>query len=155
LRAHIPQFTGDYKMEKDETHDIMNEITRMRNLIRNALELSPLEEEFYDIEHKELRPLVQITETPDDIIVSVDLPCVTRENIDVKSTEDTLTIKAKMTECIRLLHYARKEMEFENYRKTIKLPSTVDPTKAKASFKNGVLEVRLPKKLYGREISIE
>lgn len=142
-------------MEKDETEDIVNEIKRMRSLIRNMLELSPFEEEFYDMENKELRPLAQITETSDDIIVRVDLPCVTKENIDVKSTEDTVTIKAKMTECIRLLHYGKNEMEFESYRKTIKLPNAVDPAKAQASFKNGVLEVRLPKKFYGSEISIE
>lgn len=142
-------------MEKDETEDIVKEIRRMRNMIRNVLDISPFEEEFYDIEKRELRPLAQITETPDDIIVNVDLPCVTKENIDVKSTEDTLTIKAKMTECVRLLHHGKKEMEFENYRKTIKLPSTVDPAKAQASFTNGVLEVRLPKKFYGSEISIE
>lgn len=148
------QFTGD-PMEKDETEDIVNEIKRMRSLIRNMLELSPFEEEFYDMENKELRPLTQITETSDDIIVRVDLPCVTKENIDVKSIEDAVTIKAKMTECIRLLHYGKKEMEFESYRKTIKLPFTVDPTKAQASFKNGVLEVKLHKKIYGSVINIE
>jgi len=142
-------------MENEETEDIVKEIRRMRNMIRNVLDLSPFEEEFYDIERRELLPLAQITETPDSIIVDVDLPCVTKENLDVKSTEDTLTIKAKMTECVRLLHHGKKEMEFENYRKTIKLPSTVDPTKAQASFTNGILEVRLPKKFYGSEISIE
>ncbi|MEM2759946.1 MAG: Hsp20/alpha crystallin family protein [Nitrososphaerales archaeon] len=142
-------------MDKDETEDLMSEIKRMRNVIRNIFEFPSLEEEFYDIEHKELRPLVQITETSNDVIVSVDLPCVTKENIDLKCTEDTLTIKARMTQCVRLLHYDRREMEFENYRKTIKLPNTVDPTKAEASFKNGVLQVRLPKKFYGKDISIE
>lgn len=138
-------------MEKDES-DIMWEITRMRNIIRNMLE-SSFEEELYDIEHKELRPLAQITETVDEIIVSVDMPCVRKENIEVKSTEDMLTIKGQMTECIRLPHY--KEAEFETYRKSIKLPSTVDPSNAKASFKDGVLTVRLPKKVYGNTINIE
>jgi len=142
-------------MSRDETDDIMKEIKRMRNVIRNMFESSPLEEEFYDIERKELRPLAQITETVDEIIICVDLPCVTKENIDVKSTEDTITIKAEMTKCIKLLHYNKREMVFENYRKTIKLPSTVDPAKAQASFKNGVLVVRLPKKLYGNEIRVE
>lgn len=141
-------------MERDE--DIIEEINRkIRNIMRSALELSPLEEELYDLERRELRPLTQITETDDQIIVRVDLPCVRKEDIDLKSTEDTITIKAKMTECVRLLHHDKREVEFENYRKSIKLPNTVDPTKAQASFKNGVLEVTLPKKLYGSEISIE
>jgi len=143
-------------MDKDETEDIIDEINkRMRNIMRSALELSPLEEELYDVERKELRPLARITETDDQVIVSVDLPCVTKEFIELKSTEDTLTIKAKMTECVRLSQYGQREVEFENYRKTIKLPTTVDPTKAQALFRNGVLEVRLPKKSYGSEISIE
>jgi HSP20 family protein len=142
-------------MAKDEAEDIIDEInTKIRNMMRSALELSPLEGELYDLERRELRPLTQITETDDQIIVNIDLPCVTKENIDIKSTEDTLTIKAKMTECVRLSHYGKKEAEFENYRKSIRLPCTVDPTKAYASFKNGVLEVKLPKKSYGSEISI-
>ncbi len=143
-------------MEKDETEDIIDEVNRrVRSIMRSAFELSPLEEELYDLERRELRPLTQITETDDQIIVTIDLPCVTKENVDLKSTEDTLTIKAKMTECVRLLHHGKREAEFENYRKSIKLPSTVDPAKAQASFKNGLLQVTLPKKSYGREVSIE
>ena len=154
MKVHILRFIGDF-MDIDETQEIIDEIRRMRNMMQSMLELSSFEEEFYDIEHKELRPLDQISETPDDIIVSVDLPCVMKANIDVKSTEETVTIKAKMNQCVRLLHHGEKEMEFETYRKTIKLPSTVDPTRAQASFTNGVLEVILPKKVYGSEISIE
>ncbi len=143
-------------MERDEAEDIINEINRrVRGIMRSAFELSPLEEELYDLERRELRPLTQITETDDQIIVTIDLPCVVKENIDLKSTEDTLTIRAKMTECVRLLHHGKREAEFENYRKNIKLPSTVDPTKAQASFKNGVLQVTLPKESYGSEVSIE
>lgn len=143
-------------MEKDETEDIIDEINRrMRRIMRSAMELSPLEEELYDIERRELRPLAQITETDDQIIVSVDLPCVTKESIELKSTEYTITIKAKMTECVRLVQYGQREVEFETYRIGIKLPTTVDPTKAQASFKNGVLQIKLPKKSYGSEISIE
>jgi len=142
-------------MEEDETINIADEIKKMRDIIRSMMEPYSFEEEPYDIERRELRPLTEITETAEEIIIRVDLPCVTKENIDLKCTEDTLTIRAKMAECIRLLQYDRKEMEFENYRKTIRLPSTVDPAKAKASFRSGVLEVRLPKKSYGNEISIE
>lgn len=154
MRARRP-YTGD-RMESDEPEDIIDEVEkRMKNLIRNALEISPFEEELYDLERRELQPLAQMTETDDAVIVTIDLPCVTKENIDLKSTEDTLTIRAKMTECVRLMHHGRREAEFENYRKSIRLPSAVDPAGAQASFKNGVLQVRLPRKRYGREISIE
>lgn len=144
-------------MERDETEEIIDEINRrIRSMMRSAFELSsPLEETLYDPERRELRPLTQITETDDAIIVTVDLPCVRKENIELKSTHDTLTIRAKMTECVRIHDAGRREMEFENYRKSIKLPSTVDPTKAQAAFRNGVLQVALSKKSYGNEISVE
>jgi HSP20 family protein len=135
--------------------DIIEEMEkRMRNIMRGALDM-PFEEELYDIERRELRPLAQITETDEEVIVTVDLPCVLKESIDLKCTADTLTIKAKMSECVRLVHHGRREAEFENYRKSIRLPSTVDPDKAQASFKNGLLQVRLPRKSYGSEVRIE
>jgi HSP20 family molecular chaperone IbpA len=45
-------------------------------------------------------------------------------------------------------------LEFERYRKRIRLPVDVDADKGKAIFKNGVLEIRLPKKSYHDEVII-
>lgn len=148
---HPQKFTGDLMEEREES----KEMKRIRSIFDSALELSPFEEELYDIEHKELRPLTQISETSDYFVISVDMPCVTKENIDIQCTDDTLTINAKMSKCVRLLNYDRKQVEFEHYRQSIKLPGIIDAEKAKASFRNGVLTIKVPKKIHGSSINIE
>lgn len=93
--------------------------------------------ELYDLEKKIIEPLTHIIEREDEILVILDLPCIEKKDISIKSTEDTLIISA---EC---------------YRKSIKLPARVDPRHAKAYFDHGVLQITLPKKLEGREIEVE
>ncbi len=144
-------------MNKDDTVEVVDEIDRrLKSIIKNALESSVPYEFLYDVEKKELVPLTHITETFDELIVKLDLPCVTREDIVLKCTDEILTVRARMMKGCRLTpFFSSKELEFERFRKTIRLPVSVDAANGKASFKNGVLEVRLPKKNYGNEVRIE
>ncbi len=80
---------------------------------------------------EEMEPLVDVIERGDEIWVVADVPGVPKENIDVKVTEKTLTIRAQNE---------------RKYYKVVELPAEVIPESAKASYKNGVLEVRLKKK---------
>ncbi|MEM3507487.1 MAG: Hsp20/alpha crystallin family protein [Candidatus Bathyarchaeia archaeon] len=111
----------------------------------------------YDIEKKELSPLYQITETEDEVIVTFDLPCVEKEDIKLKATEDYLRIEAPLRKCVRISPWGpiREEVEFSLFRKTIRLPSKVDHEKSRARFRDGILEVRFPKKITGFKIEIE
>ncbi len=144
-------------MNKDDTVEVVDEIDRrLKSIIKNALESSVPYEFLYDVEKKELVPLTHITETFDELIVKLDLPCVRREDIVLKCTDEVLTVRARMMKGCRLTpFFSSKELEFERFRKTIRLPISVDAANGKASFKNGVLEVRLPKKNYGNEVRIE
>ncbi|MEM2759618.1 MAG: Hsp20/alpha crystallin family protein [Nitrososphaerales archaeon] len=143
-------------MSKDEVIEVIKEISRrIERMTRDPLESSTLFEYLYDPENKELVPLTQIRETYDEVIVKFDLPCVRREEIDLKCTDDTLTVKAPMMKGCRLAPYhSSKELEFDRFRKSIRLPVAVDAGNGKATFKNGVLEIRLPKKSHDREISL-
>jgi HSP20 family protein len=94
----------------------------------------------------EIDPLTDVVEEDDKIKVIVDMPGVEKEDIKLYVSEDgrTLTIDAKGKE--------------RRYYKEIKLPATVDPNKAKATYRNGVLSVELEKveKKKGRfEIKID
>lgn len=144
-------------MSKDDTIEVIKEIDRrIQRIMKDSLESSTLFEFLYDAEKKELVPLTQINETYDELIVKFDLPCVRKEDIVLKCTDDVLTIKAQMMKCCRLTpFYSSKELEFERFRRSIRLPVAVDANHGKASFKNGVLEIRLPKKSHGSEVSIE
>ncbi|ABP51210.1 MAG: Hsp20/alpha crystallin family protein [Pyrobaculum arsenaticum] len=94
----------------------------------------------------EIDPLTDIVEEDDKIKVVVDMPGVEKEDIKLYVSEDgrTLTIDAKGKD--------------RKYHKEIRLPAAVDPSKAKASYKNGVLSVELEKtekKKRGFEIKID
>ncbi len=144
-------------MSKDDTVEVIKEIDRrIQRIMKDPLESSTLFEFLYDAEKKELMPLTQINETYDEIIVKFDLPCVRKEDIVLKCTDDVLTVKAQMMKGCRLTPFhSGKELEFERFRRSIRLPVAVDANHGKASFNNGVLEIRLPKKNYGGEVIIE
>ena len=81
---------------------------------------------------EEREPLVDIYVTNGEVKVIAELPGVNKEDIQLHGTEDTLTISVDTPE--------------RKYYKEVKLPAKVDPKGAKTSYKNGVLEVTLPKK---------
>jgi HSP20 family protein len=88
----------------------------------------------------EREPLVDINETSDEIIVTAETPGVKKEEIKIHATEKELEIKAG-----------------DKFYKKIDLPSEVNPDETKATYNNGVLEIRMKKQkkeLKGREIQV-
>jgi len=147
---------GD-SMSKDSTVEVIREISRRIELIaRGSLESSTVFEFLYDAAKKELVPLTHMNETYDELIVKFDLPCVRREDIDLKCIDDILTVKAPIMNGCRLTpFYSSKELVFERFRKSIRLPVAVDSDNGKATFNNGVLEIRLPKRSHQSGVSLE
>jgi len=84
-----------------------------------------------DIKDKR-EPLTDIMETDGEVNVIVELPGVDKEDIQIHSTDNTLTVSVDTPQ--------------RKYRKEIELPTAVDPKQAKATYKNGVLEVSLQKR---------
>ena len=74
---------------------------------------------------------MDIVNTNEDIKVIVELPGVEKEDIKLSGTEAKLTISVEAPE--------------RKYFKEIEIPEKVDPKKARTAYKNGVLEVTLPK----------
>lgn len=92
-------------------------------------------------------PVVDLFEEKDDIVVKAELPGMTKDDVEVNLTDHTLTIKGekKKQEEIREENYFRSERSYGSILRTLELPKEVHADKVKASFKNGILEVRLPK----------
>jgi HSP20 family protein len=92
-------------------------------------------------------PAVDLYEEKDDIVVKAELPGIDKDNIEVNLTDHTLTIKGekKKEEEIKEENYYRSERSYGSFVRTLELPKDVRTDKVKASFKNGILEVRLPK----------
>lgn len=79
---------------------------------------------------EEIEPLVDVIEHDDEIWVVAEIPGVDKDKIKVRATEDKVIIKAEGE---------------KKYYKEVELPAKVDPRSAKASYRNGVLEVKLKK----------
>ena len=92
-------------------------------------------------------PAVDLYEEKDDIVVKAELPGMDKDNIAVNLTDHTLTIKGekKKEEEIKEENYYRSERSYGSFLRTLELPRDVHADKVKATFKNGILEVRLPK----------
>jgi len=115
------------------------------------------EEPMWDISRHELRPLALVRETEDKVIVSVDLPYVKKENVQLNIAEDRLELNATMDRCVRYDRWGtvQRDCEFTCYRTAIDLPSKVIPEGSRARFRSGVLEIEMPKKTQRHRIEIQ
>jgi HSP20 family protein len=104
-------------------------------------------------------PIMDIEETKDDIIVKAEIPGMTKDDVKIQITGDMLTISGerKREEESKDKTYHRIERSYGQFQRMITLPSEVQSAKAKASYENGVLTIRLPKseEVKPKEISIE
>ena len=104
-------------------------------------------------------PSVDMCETKDDLVLRVELPGVREKDVAVSITGDLLTIKGERrwddeSKDQKFLHVERVYGQFE---RLIQLPMAVQADKVKAAYRDGVLEIKLPKaeELKPREIKIE
>ena len=98
-------------------------------------------------EVEEVLPSVDILKEGDDIVVKAELPGMKKEDIDVSLTEDTITISGekKKEEKIEKKDYYSFERSYGSFKRSFSLPAEVQTEKASAKFKDGVLEIRIPK----------
>ena len=92
-------------------------------------------------------PAVDIFEDNNEIIVKAELPGLKQDDIDIELTGEALTIKGerKFEDTQRQENYVRVERSYGNFQRTFSIGVPVEQDKVKASYKDGVLEVHLPK----------
>jgi len=104
-------------------------------------------------------PNIELYDRKNDIVVRAELPGVDKKDIDLTITEGNLTIKGevKKSEEVKGEDYYAAEIKYGSFSRTIPLPVEVDSEKAKATYKNGILEITLPKKEEAKpkEIKVE
>ncbi len=98
-------------------------------------------------EIEEISPSVDIFEEGDDVVVKAELPGMKKDDIDVTLSDDTITISGekKREEKVEKKNYYRYERSFGSFSRSFRLPVDVQADKAKATFKDGILEIRIPK----------
>ncbi len=95
----------------------------------------------------EVSPMVDIYEEGNDIVVKAEIPGMKKEDIRVDINEKAITLSGekKKEEKIERKDYIRIERSHGSFVRTFPLPAEVMTDKARASYKDGVLEVRVPK----------
>ncbi len=102
-------------------------------------------------------PEIDLIDRKDEIVLRADLPGLEQKDIEVTVQEGTLTIRGARKE-------EREEKDEDYYfaerwagsfARTVALPAGIDADKVRATFKNGVLEVHLPKTAKAQEKKIE
>ena len=105
---------------------------------------------------------VDVFEDGESVVVRAELPGVRKEDVNVQLNLDSITITGKKSNEYRIQEkdYYLSESSYGSFTRTCQLPAEIIVDKARALFKDGVLEVRIPKslestKLHSRKINID
>ena len=92
-------------------------------------------------------PKVDVIDRHQDILVRAEVPGMERDDLHVSVTGRTVTISGRRKRETQSEEgeYFRSEISRESFQRSVPLPIEVDGAQARAEFKNGVLELRLPK----------
>ena len=104
-------------------------------------------------------PVVDVYDTNDDLVLNFELPGVREKDISLSITGDVLTVKGErqFDEQLNDDHYVHTERVSGKFERSIRLPMPVQAGRVRATYRDGVLEVRLPKaeEVRPKEIKID
>ncbi|MBU1137464.1 MAG: Hsp20/alpha crystallin family protein [Proteobacteria bacterium] len=91
-------------------------------------------------------PTVDVFEEGKEVVVRAELPGIKKSDITIDISENRMTISGekKQEKKIDKKDYHRVECSYGSFRRTFRLPENVNSDEANASFKDGVLEIRMP-----------
>lgn len=98
-------------------------------------------------------PKVNVRETKDDFIIDLAVPGFDKSDfkIDIDKKVLSVAVEAKNETTDSGENYTRKEFAYSAFKKTFTLPDSVDESKIKANYINGILAVQLPKREEAKE----
>jgi HSP20 family protein len=121
----------------------VEEMERMQKRMSDLME---------DVENKEeewgaVKPLADVQETEEAIVVTMDMPGVDKKDIDITVLDDELHVVAERKSEAEMAekNYHRRERTYKKFERRVLLPVDVKMDEAKARLAEGVLEVTLPK----------
>lgn len=92
-------------------------------------------------------PPVDIAETAEKIVLAMEVPGMRQEDIDIRFEDQTLTLRGERKfEKVEGRIYHRVERLYGSFVRSFALPRTVDPAGIAASYRDGLLEIELPKR---------
>lgn len=103
----------------------------------------------WNLRNCSIEPLREVTITPTEVVVTVDLPFTSKNTVKVKRVgKNTVEVSAKMKKKIRLddLGMTHCRGEFQKFHCHMRMPVPVDMPKMDTRYKKGILEIHIPRK---------
>ncbi len=122
--------------------DVLHEMNRLRREMNNLFSSYP-----GSSSTNATYPLINVYDNPDNIIVTAELPGMTKDKIAITFVDNALKLSGKLNDCdeSKKMTMIRRERSKGDFEKTVRLPSKIIAEKIEASFVNGILSVSLPK----------
>jgi HSP20 family protein len=102
-------------------------------------------------------PAVNVIENKDVYELQLAIPGYTKDEVKLSIENNTLTISAEYEQKDESIPYSRREFVKTSFERSFTLPRSIDQDKVEATFENGILNVKLPRKgdlVIKKEISI-
>jgi HSP20 family protein len=126
--------------------DIFSDLTRMQQ------EMNHFFDEFFGERRSEMMegnwlPTVDVSETDGEVVVRAELPGMTQNDVELNLQDNVLTLKGekKQEKKSEKENYHRIERSYGSFSRSFTLPTGVRQEDVKATFKDGVLEITMPK----------
>lgn len=91
---------------------------------------------------------IDLIDKEDHLLLRAEVPGIKKENLEISASEDSITIKGehKHSSEEKAENYFRSERRYGTFIRTIALPVEIKPDAIDAILKDGILEVKMPKK---------
>lgn len=145
------------QLEQFEPWNTFKEMERMfRDFFTSPMPILARRMMMPELRH-EIMPEVDLRETDKELILSASLPGLDRDDIDINVTDDRITISGerKTDEERPGEQYHVRQQTFGEFKVSYSLPVTVRSEEVKATYKNGVLEVIMPKSEVAEEHKVK
>ena len=127
------------------TRDIASIREEMNRLFDNFFSSVP--ERGRSLLEGEWAPSLDVAETDEEVIVTAELPGIKQEEVDITIADNVLTLKGEKKEEKeeKKKNYHRIERTYGSFQRSVSLPTGVQADKAKATYKDGILNITVPK----------
>lgn len=134
--------------------DYFSPLTRMQREIERLLST---QRPAWFGQHSGVFPPLNIYDDGESFVVRAEVPGVDPKSIDITVTGDTLNLKGERTlpELPEGASYHRRERESGVFRRALTLPDQVDSSKVKADYKNGILQILMPRAEQAKQHKID
>lgn len=151
IRDLIPWNRDDEKkvvvrrQEREPFHELQRSMNRLFDDFFGSVSLPSLAG--FGERFGAFQPHIDVSESDKAITVSAELPGLDEKEIEVSLDRNTLTISGEKKEEKEKKdkNYYRMERSYGSFRRSIPLPTEIEPDQVEATFKNGVLTINLPK----------